>query len=57
LDSSRTPEAMKKRKKAYEFMVSFRETFSRPVRRIVSDISCTLGRTSTDTIAALPRVV
>lgn len=29
-------EALKKQKKAYEFMVSFRETFSRPVRRIVS---------------------
>jgi uncharacterized protein (DUF2235 family) len=37
LDSSMNPETMKKRKKAYEFMVSFRETFSRPVRRIVSD--------------------
>jgi uncharacterized protein (DUF2235 family) len=31
-----TEEALKKQKKAYDFMVSFRETFSRPVRRIVS---------------------
>lgn len=29
------PEALEKQKKAYDFMVSFRETFSRPVRRIV----------------------
>ena len=27
---------MREQKKAYDFMVSFRETFSRPVRRIVS---------------------
>lgn len=31
--------AMQERKKAYEFMVSFRETFSRPVRRIVSALN------------------
>jgi uncharacterized protein (DUF2235 family) len=36
LDSSQNPKSMKRRKKAYEFMVSFRETFSRPVKRIVS---------------------
>ena len=28
-------EAMRQQRKAYEFMVAFRETFSRPVRRIV----------------------
>jgi uncharacterized protein (DUF2235 family) len=33
---SNSEEAKMKQKKAYEFMVSFRETFSRPVRRIVS---------------------
>jgi uncharacterized protein (DUF2235 family) len=33
------PESLKKQKKAYEFMVAFRETFSRPVRRIVSSLS------------------
>jgi uncharacterized protein (DUF2235 family) len=33
---SNTTEARQKQKKAYDFMVSFRETFSRPVRRIVS---------------------
>ena len=33
---SNSHEAKMKQKKAYEFMVSFRETFSRPVRRIVS---------------------
>ena len=37
--NSSSQEAMKKQKKAYEFMVSFRETFSRPVRRIVSSYS------------------
>lgn len=31
---SRTPEEMKKKKEMYEFMKGFRETFSRPVRRI-----------------------
>jgi uncharacterized protein (DUF2235 family) len=33
---SHSLEARRKQKKAYEFLVSFRETFSRPVRRIVS---------------------
>jgi uncharacterized protein (DUF2235 family) len=37
LDSSQTLNGLKKRKKAYDFMVSFRETFSRPVKRIVSN--------------------
>ncbi|CAG8949352.1 hypothetical protein HYFRA_00004978 [Hymenoscyphus fraxineus] len=32
--NSQDPEALEKQKKAYDFMVSFRETFSRPVRRI-----------------------
>ena len=32
---SYSEEAMRQQKKAYEFMVAFRETFSRPVRRIV----------------------
>jgi uncharacterized protein (DUF2235 family) len=32
---SNNKEAKMKQKKAYEFMVAFRETFSRPVRRIV----------------------
>ncbi|KAK4236392.1 hypothetical protein C8A03DRAFT_16973 [Achaetomium macrosporum] len=31
---SKTPEGIKKKKKMYEFMKGFRETFSRPVRRI-----------------------
>jgi len=35
LDSSHTLSGLKKRNEAYEFMVSFRETFSRPVKRIV----------------------
>ena len=33
---SQSLEARRKQKDAYQFMVSFRETFSRPVRRIVS---------------------
>jgi uncharacterized protein (DUF2235 family) len=36
MEGQRGEEALKKQKQAYDFMVSFRETFSRPVRRIVS---------------------
>jgi len=39
---SKSKEAWKKSKAAYEFMVAFRETFSRPVRRIVSSPSLNL---------------
>jgi uncharacterized protein (DUF2235 family) len=45
LDSSQTTNGLKKRKEAYDFLVSFRETFSRPVKRIVSmkDLARNIG--------------
>lgn len=56
-DGSAHPEAMKRRKKAYEFMVSFRETFSRPVKRIVSIANCDVRSGGANFGAAIPRIV
>ena len=46
---SNNKEAKMQSKKAYDFMVSFRETFSRPVRRIVSSFACFFPSSIADT--------
>jgi uncharacterized protein (DUF2235 family) len=54
---SHSLEAKRKQKKAYQFLVSFRETFSRPVRRIVGYSARCYFYSCADIPQAFPRFV